>query len=115
MRIAKDGKPFDVDHIRDSLRKEEVEIIQFLRPNGRRRRMVAEIGEKHAAMARDMILSAEELMDGTIAVCARFQDEPPELERIELAENGPGPNSPVDMLKRVIEQKTEDREDEKGR
>jgi len=33
MRLAKDGKPFDIDEV-NSLIEGEVEIIQYLRPSG---------------------------------------------------------------------------------
>ena len=46
VRIAKDGKPFDVDNIRNELHQDEIEVIQFLRPNGQRRRMAAPVGKE---------------------------------------------------------------------
>lgn len=104
MRIAKDGKPYDIDNFGD-LQPAEVEVIQFLRPDGRRRRMAAAVGEEYAAMAKDLILSAEELTTGDVAIYARKIGEPEEKEITEIAINGPGTNSPIECLKRLIERK----------
>ena len=86
-----------------------VEVIQYLRPDGRRRRMLANVGEETAKLAENMVLSAEELIDGTVVVYARFKDEPPELERIALAHNRPGPRSPTNVLMEVIGEKAKER------
>lgn len=102
MSLAKDGKPFDVDNLSGGLGPGEVEIIQFLRPDGKRRRMGAMVGEEFVKMAEDLILSAEELTTGEIAVYARRKDEPKEKEISEIAANGPGPNNPTECLKRLI-------------
>lgn len=112
MKIAKDGKPFDVDNFGD-LSPGEVEVIQLLRPDGRRRRMAAMIGEEYAAMAEDLILSAEELTTGEVAIYARKIGDPEESEAVEIAENGPGDNSPIDCLIRVIKRKAENVQKEK--
>ena len=91
MRIASDGKPFDIDNftLDEDAGPGDVEIIQFLRPDGRRRRMLAEVGE--------------ELGTGEVAIYTRRKSAPVEAERLELAENGPGKNSPTEVLKRMIE------------
>lgn len=102
MRIASDGLAFDIDNLDEDAGPSEVEIIQFLRPNGRRRRMLVEVGEDLAAKAKDLIISAEELQTGEVAIYTRRKSEPVEAERLELAENGPGKNSPAEVLKRMI-------------
>lgn len=103
MRIAKDGYPFDVDEAGDT-GPTEVEIIQFLRPSGKRRRMVAEVGADLAEAAKDLILSAEELSPGTgkVAVYVRTKEEHPDKEHVSLADNGPGPDNPTAVLQRMI-------------
>lgn len=112
MRTAKDGKPFDVDHIPRNKMWDEVEVIQFLRPDGKRRRMLVTVGGDLAELAEDMILSAEELQTGQVAVYARHKDEPEEAEVVEIAENGPGENSPCACLKRLIRKKADKRLEE---
>lgn len=103
MRIASDGKPFEIDNLDEDAGPGDVEIIQFLRPDGRRRRLLAEVGEELAAKARGLIISAEELGTGKVAIYVRRKDESKESEHLELAENGPGKNSPAEVLKRMIE------------
>ena len=103
MRIASDGKPFDIDNFDEDTGPAEVEIIQFLRPSARRRRMLAEVGEDLAVKAKDLIISGEELGTGKVAIYVRRKGEPAEAEHLELAENGPGKNSPTEVLKRMIE------------
>lgn len=103
-RIAKDGLPFDIDTVGE-LQNGEVEIIQFLRPDGQRRRMSAFVGEDIAKIAENQILSAEQLVTGEIAIYSRLVGEPDEKEIVEIAENGPGENSPTNVLKKLIEKK----------
>jgi hypothetical protein len=110
MRKAKDGKPFDLDNM-GSLQPGEVEVIQYLRPDGKRRRMAVPVGEEHVKMAKDLILSAEELQTGEVAVYARKIGEPEEKEIMEIAQNDPGDKSPPNCLKRLIEKKSKEDKD----
>ena len=128
MRIAKDGKPFDVDSLGGvmeepkccsfcgntyitfpsrELKEGELEVIQFLRPNGKRRRMSVDVGKDYVEMAKDMIISAEELTTRKIALYARYKNEPEGKEFSEIAINGPGEKSPNECLKRLIKRKAE--------
>jgi len=109
MRVAKDGKPFDIDHLSADVCEGEVEVIQYLRPEGKRRRMLADVGVEAAKMAEDMVLSAEELNTLRVALYARFIMEPEEKEINEIAENGPGADSPAMCLARLIERKFNER------
>ena len=102
MRIAKDGKPFDVDNEIEDTALNEVEIIQFIRPMGRRRRMLAIVGEEMAQKANSLILSCEILQTGEIVLYARKNGKSKENEMTEFAQNGPGDNSPTETLKRLI-------------
>lgn len=102
MRIAKDGKPFDVDNLPDNGNSDEVEIIQYLRPNGRRRRMLAQVGEEIAKLAQNLIITAEELSGMGVSITIRKQGEPEENELIDIANNGPGENSPTNVIIKLI-------------
>ncbi len=104
MKIAKDGKPFDVDNINGSQKDDEVEIIQYLRPDARRRRMVAKVGTEVAALAKDLVLTCEDLGTGLINLTARFTWQPEEQECSEIAINGPGAGSPAKVLAVLIKQ-----------
>lgn len=112
MRRAKDGQLFDVEYVTTDTSPNEVEVIQFLRPSGKRRRMLCAVGGKFADMAEDMILSGEELRTGEIVLYARFIDEDKEKEISEIAINGPGEHSPTECLKRLIEKKFKQRSKE---
>lgn len=102
LRIASDGLPFDEDFIGGDPKPGEVEIIQFLRPSGRRRRMLADVGLELAEKAKDLIITSGQLTTGDIAIYVRRKGESDDNERLELADNGPGPNSPTEVLKRMI-------------
>ena len=108
-RIAKDGLPFDVDNLMGGLAEDEVEVIQFVRPNAERRRMGAPVGKDLAKKAKNLILSAESIGAGKIALYARKIGEAEETEKMELAENGPGINSPANILKKLIKKMSEDK------
>lgn len=103
-RIAKDGLPYDIDDIAGELSENEVEVIQFLRPDGKRRLMVAPVGKESAKKAKNFILSAEVLRNGVIVLYARRIGEPEEAEKSKLAKKGPGHDSPTDALKRLIQE-----------
>lgn len=81
---------------------DEAEIVQFIRPNGVKRQAFATVGFELAAKSRKLRISAEVLGTGQIAIYVRRKNEPEDAERLELAENGPGPNSPTEVLKRMI-------------
>lgn len=83
----------------------EVYIVQFLRPDGRRQVVMAEVGEELAEKAREynLGLSAEWLPGGKVAIYGLTEEMDEDNEIVMLADNGPGENSPTKVLKRVIE------------
>jgi len=89
--------------------KDEVEVTQYLRPDGKKQRVFAQVGEDLAAKCGDLILSAEVLSTGLIAIYARFKDEGTEAEIMDLAENGPGDKSPAAVLTKLITRKLAER------
>lgn len=112
MRIAKDGKEFDVDNLGE-LDPDELEAIQYLRPDGRRRRMAFKTTNEIVGMAKNMVLSAEELGTGKVAVYCRFCDESDEDEEIGIADNEPGDNSPTKVMERLIISKDKQKNERK--
>ena len=87
--MGKDGRPFDIDifHGVQPL-PEDTEIIQYL-INGKRRRMLAEVGVETARMANNLIIESEILKTGEVAIYGRKIGEPEENEIVEIANNGP--------------------------
>jgi hypothetical protein len=81
----------------------DVMVTQYLRPNGEKRIMYAPIGKEYVKKSQNMICSAEELRIGQIVIYVRWADQPEEEELLEFATNGPGDNSPNEMLKKMID------------
>ncbi len=100
--IAKDGQPLDVE---DGLTftENEVEVIQFLIPSGKRRRMAALVGKDYVKKAENLILSAEILNTDKIALYAREINEPKEKDKIMIANSGSGVNNTINILKKLID------------
>jgi len=92
-------------------KEDEVEVTQYLRPNGRKRKMYVTVGVDIAEKAKGLILSAEQLTTGLIAIYARRKGESEEKEKMRLAENGPGNNSPTNKLIELINSFKENKEE----
>ena len=83
----------------------EVELTQYVRPNGLKRRMFAPVSKGHAGKAKEakLILSCEDLGTGKIALYGRRPDQSEEDEKLVLADNRPGPHEPAKMLEGLID------------
>ena len=101
-RIAKDGKPFDVEDAL-ILTDKEVEVIQFLTPGGKRRRMAVLVGKGYVKKAENLILSAEILNNRKVALYARRINESKEKDKIMIANNGPETNNTIIALKKLVD------------
>lgn len=91
-----------------------IKITQYLRPDGEKRELEADVEDKYAEMSRNMILSAEVLPTEEVVLYARFNDEPEEKERLAFANNelpNPGKNlkDPTKVLCELIEKKFKER------
>jgi hypothetical protein len=104
-RIAADGKPFDIDNLGRATFPDEVEVIQYLRPNGLRRRITVPYKSDLIAKATGMIIEAECLPDGNVAIWVRNKDEDEEKQLLDIAVNGPGERSPSTILEKLINEK----------
>jgi len=104
--LARDGKPYDVPNTDLIATDDELEIIQYLRPTGTRRRVLAKVGKNYVKKANNLIISTEVLIDGQIAIWVRHKNEPEEKERVEFAENcfdEKSEKNPNAVLKRMID------------
>ena len=84
----------------------DLEVTQYRRPHGTKERVFASVGEKYVDMAKDknLVISAEWLPTGKIVIWVQHKNDPVEKERTYIADNGPGKNSPTEVLKRAIEE-----------
>lgn len=89
---------YDIDNI--IVGDEEVEICQYLRPDGRKRRIAAPLGKEYKEKVKDLIISAEVLPTGLIAVYLRHKDQDEEEEKIDLLKNDDTIN---DEMKKFID------------
>jgi len=89
----------------------EVELTQYLRPNGRKRIVFAPVGKRFVKMAKDLVLSCEELTTGEIAIYARRHGEDEEDEALLLAENSDGEKNPTAVLIELIKMKADGKDD----
>ena len=108
MRIAKDGKPFDIEFDGLEIRDDEVEVIQYMRPDGKRRRMLAPVGKGFVEMAKDMVISADQITIGRVAIHVRYKNEEEKRKITRTAQNGPGRNSPTKVLRALIKKKAKE-------
>jgi len=103
--IAKDGKAYDIvnSEVEDPLKSNEIEIIQYMRPTRRRRKLIAELDEETARKADDLVISAEVLRNRKVAFYARHKDKPEESEICMVRENDVGhPETGNKILKELI-------------
>ena len=80
-----------------------VRIIQYLRPSGMKRTVIADIDKEHADKAKGLIFSCELLPGNRLLIYGRKKDQTEEEELTEMASNGPGENEPNIALCRLID------------
>lgn len=80
-----------------------VKITQYLRPNGKKRIVIADIDKEHADKAKGLILSCELLPINKLLIYGRKKGQTEEEEITEMANNGPGENDPNTALCRLID------------
>ncbi len=67
----------------------EINLTQYLMPNGRPMATTTDIPDETANLAEGMILSCEVLMTGLVALYAKYPEDKEEDEFIEVSNNGP--------------------------
>jgi len=89
----------------ETKKSNEIEVTQYLRPDGKRVLCFAPVGEFYVEKAEGMIFSAEVSRDSLcVLLYARLAEDPEEEELCEIASNGPGPNEPPICLRRMIDE-----------
>lgn len=79
-----------------------IRITQYLRPNGRKAEVFADIPDELKGKADLLEISAEALPMNKVMIYAHVKGQSEEDELTELADNGPGPNDPQQALIRLI-------------
>jgi len=79
-----------------------IRIIQYLRPNRREAYVYADIPDELQDLAGELVISCEQIPPDKAMIYAHRKGESAEDELTELADNGPGENSPDKALERLI-------------
>ena len=79
-----------------------IRITQYLRPNGRKAKIFADIPDELKGKADLLEISAEAVPGNMVMIYAHVKGQSAEDELTELADNGPGENSPNKALIRLI-------------
>ena len=79
-----------------------IRITQYLRPSGKRAVMPVDIKDELKEIADGLVISCEALPDMHVAIYAHRKEQSAEDELTEIADNGPGENSPDIALERLI-------------
>ena len=79
-----------------------IRIPQFMRPFGAKRLLYADIPDELEETANGLEISAEMITPDKVMIYAHRKGESKEDELTELADNGPGRNSPQEALARLI-------------
>lgn len=86
----------------DAERDALVYLTQYMFPDGRKNRVSVVLGPEYAKRARGMALSCE-CCGARVTLYGRLFTDDEENEEVVFATNGPGPESPVEMTKRLID------------
>lgn len=79
-----------------------IRMSQFMRPSGVKRLLYADIPDELEETANGLVISVELITPDKVMIYAHRKGESEEDELTELADNGPGRNSPQKALARLI-------------
>lgn len=79
-----------------------IRITQYLRPNGRKAVIPVDITDGLKEIAEGLEISCEAIPGERVVIYAHRKGESPEDELTEMADNGPGDNTPDIALERLI-------------
>jgi len=114
MALAPDGKKYDVDNLKRRPGPTEVEVIQFVRPKGKRRKLFFDVSEDTAQASREMVLSADVDAQNIVSMYVRWKDEPDESEAVGTIPNVKANISPADVVMKLVALKLAERKREGG-
>ncbi len=79
-----------------------IRITQYLRPNGKRAVIPVDIKDELKEIAEGLEISCELIPIERVVIYAHRKGESAEDELTEMADNGPGDNTPTMALERLI-------------
>lgn len=79
-----------------------IRITQYLRPSGKRAVMPVDIKDELKEIAEGLEISCELIPTERVVIYAHRKGESAEDELTEMADNGPGNNTPTMALERLI-------------
>ena len=79
-----------------------IRITQYLRQNGKRAEIPVDIKDELKEIADGLVISCEALPDMHVVIYAHRKEQSAEDELTEIADNGPGDNTPTMALERLI-------------
>ena len=79
-----------------------IRITQYLRPNGKRAEIPVDIKDELKEIAEGLEISCELITTERVVIYAHRKGESAEDELTEMADNGPGDNTPTMALERLI-------------
>ena len=79
-----------------------IRITQYLRPNGKRAEIPVDIPDELKEIADGLEISCELIPTERVVIYAHRKGESAEDELTEMADNGPGNNTPKKALERLI-------------
>jgi hypothetical protein len=79
-----------------------IRITQYLRPSRKRAVIHVDIPDELKEIADGLVISCEALPDMHVVIYAHRKEQSEEDELTEIADNGPGENSPNKALERLI-------------
>jgi len=79
-------------------KENEVEITQYVRPTGEKRKMFAKVGGAIVKKAERLVFSAEVLPTGLVMIYAKRKGECEEAERSVLAEQNNMTNKLIELI-----------------
>lgn len=87
-------------------------LTQYIPPNGKKVELRIKVGDKIAEMSEGMELSGEVLMNGMVALYAKYPTDEEEMEYCELCKNGPEVQGALEVIiKRKFESRDEERKE----
>ena len=102
--ITPDGLPYDpiYRNIASGM-PNEIEVIQLIQPNAYRQPAFVKLDKKYINKAKQLNLVFYVELDANNMVLLWGKQMDTSIEHLEIAINGPGPKTPITMMKKLID------------